>query len=142
MFTSRYWEGPSTPLYRFGHGLSYATFSISNLKLPKTELKVGEQMEVTTEVENTGSVAGDEVVQLYIHQRAGSTSRPVRELKGFERVSLKPGEKKTVHFNLGKEELTYWSSAKRGWVEETEEFDVWVGSDSTAKEHAAFKVVP
>jgi beta-glucosidase len=142
MFTSRYWEGPSTPLYRFGHGLSYTTFSISNLKLPKTELKVGEQMEVTTDVENTGSVAGDEVVQLYIHQRAGSTSRPVRELKGFERVSLKPGEKKTVHFNLGKEELTYWSSAKRGWVEETEEFDVWVGSDSTAKEHAAFKVVP
>lgn len=140
-FTSRYWEGPSTPLYRFGHGLSYSTFSISNLKLAKSELRVDEQMDVTADVENTGSIAGDEVVQLYIHQRAGSTSRPVRELKGFERVSLKPGEKKTVHFKLGKEELTYWSSSKRDWVEETEEFDVFVGSDSTAKEHATFRVV-
>jgi len=66
----------------------------------------------------------------------------VRELKGFERITLQPGEKKAVHFTLGKDELTYWSSSMRDWVEETEEFDVWVGNDSTAKEHAAFKVVP
>jgi beta-glucosidase len=111
------------------------------LKLAKPELRLGELMDVTADVENTGSIAGDEVIQLYIHQRAGSTSRPVRELKGFERVSLKPREKKTVHFKLGIEELTYWSSAKRDWVEETEEFDVWVGSDSMAKEHATFRVV-
>jgi beta-glucosidase len=141
-FTSRYWEGPSSPLYPFGYGLSYTTFSISNLKLGKTELRAGEQMDITADVDNTGTVAGDEVVQLYIHQRAGSTSRPVRELKGFERIALKPGEKKTVHFKLGKNELTYWSSSKRDWVTETEEFDVWAGSDSTAKEHAIFKVVP
>jgi beta-glucosidase len=142
MFTSRYWEGPGTPLYPFGFGLSYTTFSVSNLKLGKRELRVGEQMDVTADVENTGGVAGDEVVQLYIHQKAGSTSRPVRELKGFERIALKPGEKKTVYFKLGKDELTYWSSSKHDWVEEAEEFDVWVGSDSTAKEHATFKAVP
>ncbi|GAC1637649.1 MAG: glycoside hydrolase family 3 N-terminal domain-containing protein [Candidatus Acidiferrum sp.] len=141
-FSSRYWEGPSTPLYPFGYGLSYTTFSISNLRLGKSELRAGESMEVTADVENTGAVAGDEVVQLYIHQQAGSTSRPVRELKGFERVSLKPGEKKTVHFKLGKEELTYWSSATHSWVEETEQFDVWVGNDSKAKEHATFRVIP
>ena len=98
-------------------------------------------MDVTIDVENTGSIAGDEVVQLYIHQQAGSTSRPVRELKGFERVSLKTGERKTVHFTLGKSELTYWSSAKRDWVEEPEQFDVWVGNDSKATEHATFRVV-
>ena len=138
----RYWEGINGPLFPFGFGLSYATFSISKLKLGKSELRRGDSMEVTADVENTSSVAGDEVVQLYIHQRAGSTSRPIRELKGFERIALKPGEKKTVTFKLGKNELTYWSSSKHDWVEETEEFDVWVGSDSTAKEHATFKVVP
>ena len=99
-------------------------------------------MDVTADVQNTGSIAGDEVVQLYIHQQAGSTSRPIRELKGFERVSLQPGEKKTVHFKLGKEELTYWSSAARDWVEETEQFDVWIGNSSQATEHATFRVIP
>ncbi len=141
-FTSRYWEGPSTPLYAFGHGLSYTSFSISNLHLAKSELKAGDSMDVTADVQNTGSVAGDEVVQLYIHQQAGSTSRPIRELKGFERVSLAPGEKKIVRFKLGKEELTYWSSAARDWVEETEQFDVWVGNSSKATEHATFRVIP
>ena len=141
-FSSRYWEGPSTPLYPFGYGLSYTAFSISNLHLAKSELRAGDTMDVTADVENTGSVAGDEVVQLYIHQQAGSTSRPVRELKGFERTALQPGEKKTVHFKLGKDELTYWSSATRSWVEETEQFDVWVGDSSKAAEHATFRVIP
>ena len=90
---------------------------------------------------NTGNVAGDEVVQLYIHQRAGSTSRPIRELKGFERVALRPGETKTVRFTLGKEELTYWSESRKAWVEEPEEFDVWVGDDSNAQLHANFHVI-
>jgi len=141
-FTSRYWEGPSSPLYPFGYGLSYTSFAISNLRLGKSELRVGDSMEVSADVENIGAIAGDEVVQLYIHQQAGSTSRPVRELKGFERVTLKPGEKKTVRFRLGKNELIYWSSSKRDWVAEAEQFDVWVGNDSTAKEHATFRVVP
>ena len=140
-YRSRYWEGPSTPLYPFGFGLSYTTFSITDLQLSKNELKAGESLEATAKVTNTGGIAGDEVVQLYIHQRAGSTSRPIRELKGFERVALKPGETKTVRFTLGKKELTYWSEGRRAWVEEPEEFDVWVGDDSNAQLHANFHVV-
>ena len=81
-------------------------------------------------------------MQLYIHQRAGSASRPERQLKGFERITLAPGEKKTVQFTLGPDELRYWSPQERRWVEEAENFDVWVGQDSTAKLHGTFKVVP
>ena len=140
-YRSRYWEGPTAPLYPFGFGLSYTTFSVSNLQLSKTALKSGESLEATSQVSNTGSVAGDEVVQLYIHQRAGSTSRPMRDLKGFERVPLQPGESKTVHFTLGPRELTYWSTARKAWIEEPEEFDVWVGNSSAPESHATFKVV-
>ena len=91
---------------------------------------------------NTGSVAGDEVVQLYVHQRAGSDSRPMRELKGFRRVSLTPGETQTVTFPLGPDELRYWSTAARQWVQDAAAFDVWVGADSTATLHADLQVVP
>ena len=76
-------------------------------------------------------VAGDEVVQLYIHQKAGSDSRPLRELKGFERVMLKALEKKRVTFNLGPDELRYWTTSRKGWVQDAEVFDLWVGTDST-----------
>ena len=139
-YRSRYWEGPSTPLYPFGYGLSYTSFSITDLRLSKTELKAGDALEATTTVTNTGAIAGDEVVQLYIHQRAGSTSRPIRELKGFARVALQPGESKTVRFTLGKKELTYWSESRRAWVQEPEQFDVWVGGDSNTQLHASFRV--
>ncbi len=89
---------------------------------------------------NTGSRTGDAVVQLYIHQRAGSASRPVRQLKGFERVTLQPGEKHTVHFALGKDELKFWSPIEKKWVVEPEQFDVWVGEDSSATLHAEFRL--
>ncbi len=141
-FKSRYWDSPSSPLYPFGYGLSYTRFAFSNLRLSQPQVKAGEKLDVSVDVANTGSRAGDEVVQLYIHQQAGSASRPMRQLKGFERVSLEPGEKKTVHFSLGKDELSYWSPADRRWVEEPENFDVWVGDDSTAPLHATFKVNP
>ncbi len=141
-FKSRYWDALSSPLYPFGYGLSYSKFAFSNLALSKPELKVGEELSVSADVENSGTVKGDEVVQLYIHQRAGSASRPMRQLKGFERISLAPGEKKTVHFTLGRNELSYWSTADKKWVMDTERFDVWVGGDSTAKLHGEFKVIP
>ena len=140
-FTSRYWDMPASPLYPFGYGLSYTTFAYSNLRVSKSAVKVGESVEVSVDVENTGRRAGDEVVQLYIHQRAGSASRPVRELKGFERIALAPGEKKTVRFTLGKAELTYWSSAVKGWVQEPATFDIWTGDDSTATLTTTFRVV-
>ncbi len=141
-FSSRYWDQTGAPLYPFGHGLSYTKFTVSNLKLSSPEVKAGSPVEVTADVENTGARAGTEVVQLYIHQRAGSASRPVRELKGFEKVSLKPGEKKTVRFSLGKSELSYWNSASKGWVLDAESFDVWVGQDASATLHAEFTIQP
>jgi beta-glucosidase len=141
-FTSRYWDQPSSPLYPFGHGLSYTTFAYSNLRVNRSAVKVGQSAEVLVDIQNTGGRAGEEVAQLYIHQQAGSASRPVRELKGFERVSLAPGEKKTVRFSLGPNELTYWSSAGRKWVQEAAAFDVWAGGDSSARLHASFSVIP
>ena len=137
-FTSRYWDALSTPLYPFGYGMSYTTFSYSNLKLNEPEAKVGSTLDVSVDVTNTGNRAGDTVVQLYIHQQAGSASRPVRQLKGFQRITLAPGARQTLHFKLGPDELQFWSPAKREWVVEPEQFDLWVGEDSTAKLHGEF----
>jgi beta-glucosidase len=137
----RYWNEKGVPLYPFGYGLSYTTFAFSNLKVSQPEIKIGNAAEVTVDIKNAGSRAGDEVVQLYIHQQAGSASRPIRELKGFERVTLGPGETKTVRFKLGPEELRYWSAAARDWVQEAETFDVWVGNDSSASLHSTFRVM-
>jgi beta-glucosidase len=136
----RYWGEESTPLYPFGYGLSYSTFAFSSLKLSRAEIKPDESLDVNVDVENTGAVAADEVAQLYIHQQYGGTSRPVRELKGFQRITLAPHEKKTIHFSLGNDELTYWSTAKRAWVEEASTFDVWIGGDSTATLRAGFNI--
>ncbi len=136
----RYWDEKAVPLYPFGFGLSYTNFSFSNIKVSRSEMKVGEALEVSVDVKNEGKRSGDEVVQLYIHQQAGSASRPVRELKGFERVSLAPGETKTVRFRLGPEELRYWNASARKWLQETENFDIWVGGDSSASLHTTFRV--
>jgi len=139
-FTSRYWDLSSKPLYPFGYGLSYTTFQFSNLRLSKTSIRAGEATEVAVDVKNTGSVAGDAVAQIYIHQRSGSASRPVRELKGFQRVTLQPDETRTLTFPLGDEELQFWSPQTRKWVVEPATFDVWAGEDSTAKLHSEFVV--
>jgi beta-glucosidase len=141
MYNPRYWDGLPTPLYPFGYGLSYTTFGFSNLRLSTAEMKTGETLTVSVDITNTGAVAGDEVVQLYIHQRWGSDTRPMRELKGFERITLQPGETRTITFPLGPKELTYWSTNAHGWVQDAAEFDVWVGADSTAELHAEFAVV-
>jgi beta-glucosidase len=138
----RYWDEESTPLLPFGFGLSYAKFSISNLKMDKTDIKQGETVKVSADVENLSDVIGDEVAQLYIHQQSGSASRPVRELKGFERIFLKPHEMKSVQFSLGKDELSYWSSSTRDWVLDAVVFDVWVGEDSAASLHTTFSIAP
>ena len=140
-FTSRYWDIASTPLYPFGYGLSYTTFSFENLKVSVPEPVVGHSTDVSVDVTNTGNRAGDAVVQLYIHQRSGSASRPVRQLKGFQRVSLEAGAKQTVHFSLGKEELQFWSPVAKKWVVEPEQFDVWVGGDSAAQLHGEFRLI-
>jgi beta-glucosidase len=136
----RYWDEPSTPLYSFGYGLRYSTFSISKLQMDKQQIARKETLAVTAEVENTGSIKADEVVQLYIHQRSGGSSRPIRQLKGFERVTLAPHERRTVRFTLGPDELAYWSSESRSQVNDSAAFDVWVGFDSQALLHGSFAV--
>lgn len=141
MYNPRYWDGLPTPLYPFGFGLSYTTFAITNLQLSAPQVKVGDAVAVTADVTNTGPVAGDEVVQLYIHQRAGSDSRPLRELKGFARVTLVPGETQTVAFTLGPAELGHWSTSANAWVQDAAAFDVWVGADSRATLHADLAVI-
>ena len=139
-FTSRYWDLPSKPLYPFGYGLSYTTFTFAYLRLRESCIKPDASTEVEVDVTNTGSVAGDAVAQIYVHQRSGSASRPVRELKGFRRVALEPGETQTVRFPLGKDQLRYWSAQLKEWVVEPGTFDVWAGGDSTATLHAALEV--
>ena len=95
-------------------------------------------MTASVEVTNVGSREADEVVQLYLHQRYGSASRPVRELKGFRRVTLGPGEARTVRFSVGPAELSYWNAASRDWVLDASTFDVWVGGDCTAQPRRPF----
>lgn len=139
---TRYWDSSSAPLYPFGYGLSYTTFELSNLRESSSSVKAGSSFTVSVDVQNTGPVAGDEVVQLYTHQRSGSASRPVRELKGFRRITLKPGEKQTVTIPLDTRELAFWSSQTHRRSIEAGAFDLWVGFNSTATDHATFTVLP
>jgi beta-glucosidase len=141
-FKSRYWDVASQPLYPFGFGLSYTTFRFANLHLSTTRIKAGGSVEVVVDATNTGSVPGDAVAQLYVHQRYGSASRPVRQLEGFRRVTLQPGETRTLHFTLSKDELQFWSPQTKSWVVEPSIFDVWVGEDSTAELHAELTIEP
>ncbi|MNS37569.1 Periplasmic beta-glucosidase precursor [compost metagenome] len=137
---TRYWDGPSTPLYPFGYGLSYTDFQFSDIAVDRPVVSVDDRLTVSVVVTNTGARAGDETAQLYIHQRAGRATRPVRELKGFQRVSLAPGERRTLTFTLGEAELKYWSSAERKWVVDPGVFDIWIGGDSRAEMHASFEL--
>ncbi|MHA6523603.1 glycoside hydrolase family 3 N-terminal domain-containing protein [Tessaracoccus sp. G1721] len=135
----RYWDEPSTPLYPFGHGLSYGSFGYSDLRVAE-RLAVGESTELSVTVTNTSEVAADEVAQLYIHQRFGTSTRPVRELKGFQRIHLAAGESRQVTFDLGPDQLRYWSTVTEGWVQDATVVDVFVGADSTCTLTATIEV--
>jgi beta-glucosidase len=139
---TRYWDGSSAPLYPFGYGLSYASFQLSNLKVDASSMRPDGSLTAAIDVQNAAAVAGDEVVQLYTHQRAGSASRPRRELKGFTRVHLAAGEKRTVKLTLHAGDLGFWSPQTLQWAVEPGLFDLWMGEDSTATEHVTFSVVP
>src|ERR1044071_2773475 len=128
-YTSKYYDMPWTPLYPFGYGLSYTTFKISNLQLSAPRINANGKLTVSVEVENTGRRAGDEVVQLYIRDLVATMTRPVKELKGFQRVTLQPGERRRVEFVLGPEHLGFWNREMR-YVVEPGEFQVMVGANS------------
>lgn len=137
---TRYWDGPAGPLYPFGYGLSYTDFSFSDIVVDRPAIDLDGTVTVSVVVSNVGARTGDETAQLYIHQRAGRATRPVRELKGFQRVTLAPGERRTLTFTLGEAELKYWSGAERKWVVDPGLFDVWIGGDSQASLHATFEL--
>ena len=136
----RYWDEESSPLFPFGFGLSYSRFAYADLAVDRTSTDLGGTVTVSVELTNSGGRAADEVVQLYLGQRHGSASRPVRQLKGFSRVSLAAGQSQTVTFAIGPAERRYWNAAVRDWVTDASTFDVWVGGDSTAPLSTSFAV--
>jgi beta-glucosidase len=136
----RYWDEASTPLFPFGYGLSYGRFEYADLTVDQPAITTAGTVTVSVEVTNTTRREADEVVQLYLHQRHGSASRPVRELKGFQRVTLAAGQSRTLQFPVGPNERRYWNAAVRGWVTDSSTFDVWVGGDSTAQLSTTFEV--
>ncbi|MBI5624712.1 MAG: glycoside hydrolase family 3 C-terminal domain-containing protein [Elusimicrobia bacterium] len=140
-YSSKFLDVPVTPLYAFGHGLSYTSFRLSGLRLSEASIPQDGRLTVSVSLENTGPRAGDETAQLYVRDKASSVTRPVRELKGFERVTLKPGEKKDVSFVLGPEHLGYYLGDGRFGVEPGA-FQVFVGTSSQGGLEASFKVAP
>ena len=118
-----------TPLYPFGYGLSYTTFAVNSMKLDQNSFTKGGKITVTAEVENTGKVDGETVVQMYIRDLAGSVPRPVKELKGFEKVALKAGEKKQVSFTIDEALLAFYGIDMQKKAEPGD-FTVWVGLNS------------
>ncbi|MES3152904.1 glycoside hydrolase family 3 N-terminal domain-containing protein [Sphingomonas faeni] len=135
-YKSRYRETKNEALYPFGHGLSYTSFAVSNVSVPA---KMTGTLSATATITNTGARAGDEVVQLYIHDRVASRTRPVRELKGFARVSLLPGESKRVTLTLKRDDLRFWGDGD--WVIEPGMFDLWVATNSVDGEKQSFELV-
>ena len=128
------------PLFPFGFGLSYAEFGYSNLRLSADEFAVGETLTVRVDVRNRGKVAADEVVQLYVRDLVGNVTRPVRELKGFQRTRVEPGETVTVEFELAADDLAFYGRDNT-LITEPGEFRLWVGGDSTAELGAPFRLV-
>jgi beta-glucosidase len=139
-YTSKYVDVPWTPQFPFGFGLSYTQFKISNLQLSAQSIRADGKLTVSVDVENAGMRAGDEVVQLYLRDVAASMTRPVKELKGFRRITLRPGEKKRVEFVLTAEHLGFWNREMK-FVVEPGEFKVMVGPNSEDVIESTFAVV-
>lgn len=138
-FRSNYLDVSNDPVYPFGYGLSYTTFAYSNLTLDKTQMSRGDTLTVTVEIRNTGSRQGAEVVQLYIRDLVGSVTRPVKELKGFKKINLKPGETQTVNFTLSEKDLSFYR-ADLTFGAEPGRFQVFIGGNSRDVLQAEFEL--
>jgi beta-glucosidase len=138
-YTSRYMDVPNEPLYPFGHGLSYTSFSYSKPQLSTSILRATEPLEVRVDVRNTGNYDGEEVVQLYVRDVVGSSTRPVKELKGFRKIALKKGESQTVTFTLTADDLRFYNHDMQ-YVYEPGEFRVYVGTSSSDVQEAGFRL--
>lgn len=139
-FRSNYLDVSNDPLYPFGFGLSYTNFSYSNITLSKVSFKPGEKITATVTVTNTGSITGKEVVQLYIRDMVGSITRPVKELKGFQKIELKAGESKIVSFNISAEDLKFYNSDLK-YVAEPGDFKLFIGTNSRDVKEVDFKLL-
>ena len=138
-FLSRYSDMPNQPLYPFGYGLGYTEFSYSEVKLDKEEICMGESLQVSITVKNTGSRRGTETVQLYVTDKVGSVARPMRQLKGFTKLTLEPGESKDAVFTLTSEDLKFYTRSME-YKAEPGDFIVWAGADSRTKNGKQFKL--
>ncbi len=140
VFWSHYSDVENSPLYPFGYGKSYTDFNYGKITLDENEISVTGEIKASVDVTNTGKYDGEEVVQLYIRDLIGSTTRPVRELKGFEKTTLKIGETKTITFSINPEALQFYT-ANGKWEVEPGNFDLWAGGDSNAALKTSFTVV-
>ena len=138
-YTSKYLDLPSTPLYAFGYGLSYTTFAYDNLRLSAADIAATDTINVMVDVKNTGDRVGDEVVQLYVRDDVASVARPVRELKRFRRLTLKPGETRAVSFSIASDDLAFYDRGLRRVIEPGS-FTVFVGGSSVDTHEAHFSV--
>ena len=139
-FRSKYINSPNAPLYPFGYGLSYTSFEVSSVVLDKGDMKRDETISASVVLKNTGKVAGTETLQLYIRDLTASVVRPVKELKGFEKVTLQPGEAKEVCFTITDEQLKYYM-ADGVWGSEVGAFEIFIGSDSTTTNGERFNLI-
>ena len=128
-YVSAYTDLNNSPKFPFGYGLSYTTFVYSDLKLSKNKIKITEKITVSLHVKNSGNVAGEEVVQLYLRDKVGSVVRPIIELKDFQKIQLSPGETKVLEFIIDKEKLSFYNAALQ-WITEPGDFDLMIGSSS------------
>ncbi|NCA84356.1 MAG: beta-glucosidase BglX [Clostridia bacterium] len=140
-YTSKYLDVANTPLYPFGYGLSYTTFQYDNLKISSPVLKANQKIEVSVQVTNTGKMAGQEVVQLYLRDLVGSVTRPVKELKDFRKIYLEPGAQSVVTFEITPATLEFLTRDMQ-WAAEPGEFDVFVGTDSGTTQSVRFSYSP
>ena len=144
IFTSRYLDCPNEARYPFGFGLTYSEFEISEVKLDKTSITRGSSASdkaiASVEIKNTGAYAATQTVQLYIRDMAGSVVRPIKELKGFKKVSLGPGENSQVSFEITEEMLKFWTASNR-FESEAGKFKVFIGLDSATENEAEFELV-
>ena len=139
-YNSRHRDIPScSPLFEFGYGLSYTTFEVSNLQLSSSTVSRNRSLNASVSVKNTGSRKGDDVVQLYIHDPVASISQPVRRLRGFERVTLNPGETRRVTFTLDKDDFGFYDERGK-FVVEPGQIDVYAGDSSSAALVQSFTV--
>ena len=140
-YKSKYLDSPNEPLYPFGYGLSYTDFKYSNLILSSPKMKKGHTIDATVTVTNIGSRTGEETVQLYIRDLIGSVTRPVKQLKGFQKVALAPGESRTVTFTIDDEMLSFWRHDMTFGIEDGD-FKVMVGGSSSDLLQTSFSLVP